>query len=254
MNTDNNKNIRNLTISSPVIIIGFARSGTNLLSKLLRKYLNIHFFDNTIIKKYYNGEINRFENLNDDVDVAFAVDKIYKKACIDLVGKHQNIELNVRRILKDIAEKDTGGILNAIFNQITKQMNMTGWGFKTPDQIHTWPVLYNLFPRAKYIHIIRDWRNASISVDQPAYWGNNGIKDAMDWKKQIEIAGMFEITLPKNQFIEVRYEDLVRTPECVLKRLMAFLKIRDHENKLKDRISNQLGMICPKTAGKAEAN
>lgn len=92
------------------------------------------------------------------------------------------------------------------------------WADKTPQNIHILPYLWELFPTAKVIHMIRDGRDVACSI-LPQGWGPNTIAAAAErWVSCIE-KGLAHRNRT-DRYMEVRYEDLVRQPERELRRVM----------------------------------
>ncbi len=100
-----------------------------------------------------------------------------------------------------------------------------------PDQIITkWPLLLQLFPNAKFIHIVRDYRDNYLSVCraklerssiplQMTYW--NGINRAA---KQISSA--------TNQLLQIQYETLASSPKKTLKQICQFIGVAFYPQQL----------------------
>ena len=96
------------------------------------------------------------------------------------------------------------------------------WGDKIPLYVRFIPSLLGIFPQAKFIHVIRDGRDASLSARQK--WG--GAKPYMDlyyWQRNVQAGRAAQHRLNDEQYCEIRYESLVQTPESVIQQLCAFL-------------------------------
>lgn len=110
-------------------------------------------------------------------------------------------------------------------------------GEKTPDNIRALPALRELFPDAKFIHIIRDGRDAAVSA-----WFHNfrvapdlarktfgtlprfAEKSARAWVKAVKAGRAFGTQHPR-QYLEVRYEDLYQDTTGSVLRALAFLDV-----------------------------
>lgn len=94
------------------------------------------------------------------------------------------------------------------------------WADKTPQTIHALDYVWELFPTAKFVHVIRDGRDVACSII-PQRWGPDNVKDAARrWRLCIE-TGVKHRGDPR--YAEVRYEDLVREPERELRRVLEFV-------------------------------
>lgn len=95
------------------------------------------------------------------------------------------------------------------------------WADKTPQTINILPYLWELFPTAKFVHLIRDGRDVACSII-PKPWGPMNVKDAARRWVQCIQAGVAHRD-DTERYMEVRYEDLVHHPERELRRVMTFV-------------------------------
>jgi protein-tyrosine sulfotransferase len=114
---------------------------------------------------------------------------------------------------------------------------------KTPHNVLIMKELGEIFPKAKFIHVIRDGRDVCSSLikmnwiggDGKKLWYTNDIKGAsMYWTKVVS-AGLAigQHPLVKNRVKIIRYEDLIENTESVLKDLFVFLEEPWHESVLR---------------------
>jgi hypothetical protein len=91
----------------------------------------------------------------------------------------------------------------------------TDWGDQSP--LHTFyiPWIRAVFPQAKFLHLIRDGRDAIASMVErfgPGYLEEGTIR----WMKSIECVNRFRKNPGTAQLLEIRYEDLVsHAPEML---------------------------------------
>lgn len=116
-------------------------------------------------------------------------------------------------------------------------------GEKTPEHAVLIPLLDKYFPRAKFIHIIRDGRDVAVSgwfhnlrhsgdafrarfPDMPSY-----IRYLVDehWKPYISKARDFAAAAP-DRYFEIRYEDLHDKPGPTVAAMLRFLGVDDSES------------------------
>ncbi|MGL5082249.1 MAG: sulfotransferase family protein [Microcoleaceae cyanobacterium] len=139
---------------------------------------------------------------------------------------------------------------------------------KTPQNCFVLPFLYKAFPDARFIHIIRDGRDTSISLAKRPWYRNDmkgsGAKepggypfgpkarfwvepDRVEefettndlhrcmwlWRRYLEEASAGSTQLPTDQYHELRYEDLVTNPQLESERLLDFLEITNPQSRAK---------------------
>ncbi|HIJ63689.1 MAG TPA: sulfotransferase [Rhodospirillaceae bacterium] len=111
-------------------------------------------------------------------------------------------------------------------------------GEKTPDSIRFLPLLKILFPKAKFIHIVRDGRDSTVSAwfhnqrTSPEWLQQNyssldafAAASADEWGKEMSLATEFATSHPASCFT-LRYEDLLERPEALLKDILRFLGVK----------------------------
>ena len=80
-------------------------------------------------------------------------------------------------------------------------------GDKTPYYIHEISFLLELFPNAKFIHLVRDGRDAFLSIKNLRWDPDNVLSAAIAWRNCIK--AWEKMNLPSTQGIVVKYEDLL---------------------------------------------
>ena len=103
------------------------------------------------------------------------------------------------------------------------------WCEKTPMHVFHLQLLGNAFPRAKFIHIIRDGRDCAASFHRR--WKFNPLRSAFRWKSAVS-AGRTQATSLGSRYLEVRYEDMTSAPEDSLCGVCEFLDIPFEESVL----------------------
>jgi len=106
---------------------------------------------------------------------------------------------------------------------------------KTPDNISFLPLLDTAFPRAKFIHIVRDGRDCAVSGwfhnlrASPEWTEKNFVsleqyvdKFAEHWVAAIEAGSKFGANRP-TRYMEIRYEDLSSDTRGTLEKVLRFL-------------------------------
>lgn len=96
-------------------------------------------------------------------------------------------------------------------------------GEKSPRHLFEVHQILKLFPQARFICLIRDPR-AVVRSEMETNWGSKSVgRITKRWCRVMEEARRLRQELSPQQFREVRYEDLVREPETILRGLCEFL-------------------------------
>ncbi|WP_277991586.1 sulfotransferase family protein [Trinickia acidisoli] len=87
-------------------------------------------------------------------------------------------------------------------------------------------VLRELYPDARYIHMIRDGRDVAISFARTPWWHKDIGKNLARWAFEASlIKTLCEEMLAPEQVLTVHYEKFVEDPESELRRICRFLRI-----------------------------
>lgn len=101
----------------------------------------------------------------------------------------------------------------------------------TSGTIDHLPVLTQLFPEAKVIHVVRDGRHVGASMLELGLVDR--LEDAaMFWHRQVAGTRRTLLSLPTGRHYEVRYEDLVSAPVSTLEAICRAVDLDYHEDML----------------------
>ena len=99
------------------------------------------------------------------------------------------------------------------------------WVDHTPANVRYAATLFDLFPQAKFVHLVRDGRAVAASM-MPLDWGPNTIIAAAHWWVEMVAYGLaVESRWGPAGAVRVYYEDLVSRPEQTLQTLCARLEV-----------------------------
>ena len=96
-------------------------------------------------------------------------------------------------------------------------------GEKSPRHLFAVPELSRLYPRSRFLCLIRDPR-AVIRSERETSWGSRSVlRMTRRWCRVVDAAEKHLRSLPSDRFHVVRYEDLVADPETQLRSICEFL-------------------------------
>lgn len=180
----------------PIFIIGCPRSGTTLVRVILDSHPNICCGPETQI-------IPPLEEFNKKVDETWKMLAPYgvdKKTQMEKVGEFFSI----------------------FPEHYMREKKKIRWAEKTPTNIYHTDFIKKMFPDCQFIHIIRDGRDVIASFKKR--WGSKTIFYGMkQWNKSMNLTPTLREKYGKDEYIEVRYEDLVSNPEPVIRKIIEFL-------------------------------
>jgi len=117
-----------------------------------------------------------------------------------------------------------------------KMKNKPLSGEKTPDYCRQMPALHALFPDTRFVHIIRDGRNTTLSTlnwasgekgpGKWSLWHQDPLATcALWWRWQVGIGQKQGKVLGASHYLQVRYEELVANPVNELTSIARFLDL-----------------------------
>jgi hypothetical protein len=146
----------------------------------------------------------------------------------DIVRQHWRYQLWQLPELDHVVEPGSPAqVMRAVagaFSAAVDKPRATRWVDHTPWNTQYSLVLHEIFPRAPFVHIVRDGRavaHSAMNVD----WGPTTARSAADWWLQRVAFGLAtELRLPERT-LRVSYEQLVTEPETELRRICGFIDI-----------------------------
>ena len=203
----------------PLIVLGVRRSGTTLLRVMLDRNPALAIPD----ESYFVPQLARRHR--GSVDPAAFLDDLRRLPT--LVEWGLSPDAVARRLRPGMT---TGAAIAAVFETYAAERGKPRWGDKTPLYMQHLPLLERLFPRAAYVHLIRDGRDAATSfLEVPdgimtAGWGHprDAAGFAAQWATEVRAARALGARVGPARHLEVRYEALVAAPGEELRRVCAF--------------------------------
>ena len=216
----------------PFFIIGSGRSGNTLLRSILSGNSDISIPPESYripfaIKKFHIFNNRDWEDIVPQVLKEFEDCKEFYTWEIDITDAQKRLE-NIAD-----SKRTLSNIFDELFCTYTEKHSPGSkiWGDKTPMNTLYLDWVGTVFPRSKFIHIIRDGRDVASSYLKMERY-DTILEAANRWINSIESAQSFGSKIKEN-YIEIRYEELVTKPEEVIKYTCDFLDI-DYDSKMLD--------------------
>lgn len=121
----------------------------------------------------------------------------------------------LRAALPELAGKSPPnypGIVREMYGFLAANRACPRWGEKTPQYVGCMTDLLEMFPDAKFIHVVRDPRAVAASVLPLSFRPNTAWQAATNWVRLVNSALEFERANP-GRVLRFRYEDLVTDSE-----------------------------------------
>lgn len=210
-------------------IVGRARSGTTLLRCFLDAHENINIplecaFIIHLWPKYRNVNNWDTKRLNQFCDDLLKIPKF----------DFWNLDENFLRseLLKCTGRKSYSNICKTVYQcyrSVHDKKEIFWLGDKNPSYSYHIKKLFSLFPEARFIHIIRDYRDNALSVADAGFEKKWFSSLTYRWKFSNKSVIKFKKNHPEI-FYTIKYESLVEDPGKYLEQICLFLEIDYHEN------------------------
>jgi hypothetical protein len=140
-------------------------------------------------------------------------------------GMNVNPRTIVDEIIQDVKEQSFAGLYCAMFERFARENGRKPrWGEKTPYNLFFIKEILEDFPNAQFIYITRDGRDASVDYMESSFGPTNIYCAAEVWRLCQDAAAPWREKLSKDQWHDVKYEELVKNPEAILKGVCEFLQ------------------------------
>ena len=232
-----------------VFVVGCPRSGTTLLQRMINAHPQI-----AIIL-----ETKWIPRLWDERKGLTPEGLVTPELIPHLVAQRDFDRLHVdRKHLEGLLEADQqatyANFVSRIFDLYGERREKSLVGDKTPGYVRQLDTLHTLWPKARFVHLVRDGRDVFLSTlewpkghqKRPAIfaaWKDDAASTAAFWwESNVRLGRAVGNLLGPELYYEVRYESLVRNPEEECMALCAFLDVpydeamlRFHEGRTKTK-------------------
>jgi hypothetical protein len=212
-----------------VFFVGCPRSGTTLLKRIANAHRDLAVTPETHwIPRFHRRAIgvDREGRVTPDLVEALASHPKFPHLRID--------RAQVEAIVAGRPEYAT--LVTRIFDLYGEAQGKRLVGDKTPGYVKEIDLLHRLWPRARFVHLVRDgrdvalslleWSRAARNVGRLPTWGDDPISTAAVWWRGMASRGIASLArLPRGLGCELRYEALIENPRRECERLCAFLDL-----------------------------
>ncbi len=208
-------------VGVPVFVVGFMRSGTSLLRAMLDEHPKLAVStDSMFIPRFWHDR-RRYGTTN-HIDARRLVADVLS---YPRVREWELPESIVSAALETLDEATFADAVRVVFEMYADARGKPTWGEKTPGYVLRLPLLASLFPDARFVHVIRDGRDATLSCLDRGVIANSVAVGADRWHQRVSKGVVDGRALGPQRYLEVRYEELVADPTGVLSSVCDFLDL-----------------------------
>jgi hypothetical protein len=216
-----------------VFIVGASRSGTTLLRRIVDAHPQIAITREThwITKE----AAPRGTPVGPELLARLATVERFARMDMD----HAALE----RLLARAEPVSYAEFVSAVFDLYGRSQGKTLVGDKVPTYVLDIALLHELFPHARFVHLIRDGRDVCSSVldwerqhrnfAKFSTWDEDPVSTtALWWERRVRTGREAGLPLGRDLYREPRYESLVAEPEATCRELCDFLDVPYSERML----------------------
>lgn len=202
----------------PFFIVGCGRSGTTLLRVILLGHSRLNI----------SPETHFIRNLVDDFPLSGTLSPTQVAAVTDVVVAHPRWSAmgipaeSFRRDALALCAPAMADVLNLIYHHHAREAGKVRPGDKTPDYVRYVPQLLEIYPDAKFVHLVRDGHDVAISYAEVG-WGQAYQGERFEWSQAVRAGLAYRGSPFADRILEIRYEDMVRDLEGTVRRVCSFL-------------------------------
>jgi hypothetical protein len=235
------------TLSGPIFVVGCPRSGTTLLQYILRAHPRIsmatgesHFIIPLSRRQAEFGDLASPEGQRKILTAMEVQSRSFLET--DLHGMQYDRERLVSRF-QELGVSTYAALIDALFMENARGEGKMRWADKTPWYVLHMERLLELFPEARFVHLIRDGRDVALSLfrrrhDFQVY---NTYCAARYWEIYVARGREIGSRLPTGVYQEFYYERLINEPQGFLQSLCEFLGEQYSEDLLNYQKAGEVG-------------
>jgi hypothetical protein len=215
----------------PFFLVGNPRSGTKMLRELLNRSPDVWISD---IESHFippfTHRLAEFGDLDDRTNFERLAEALGKTRAF-WYWTRRGVVVDVDAWYATCRRHDWPGVLEGLFHVVhdqeisdpPKPWDEILWGDKTPVYMTELTSLAQVFPAARFVHLVRDPRDCALSG---AYtWGDSPLRTAQRWADRTRLCRDAGHRLGSERYFELRYEDLVTDVRGVLGQVFDFLGV-----------------------------
>jgi hypothetical protein len=211
-------------VYGPVFIVGAARSGTTLLKTMLDRHPDVAIPPESHFIPYLWARRRRYGSQG----------RIYHQQRLlrDLAStrfRHWGLSIDaVRDEMASTVSERFPDAVEAIYLAYAHSRGKGRWGDKTPRYVARMELLADLFPHARFVHIVRDGRDVALSVLDLRKLHTHAATAAFFWRRRVKQGRNAARMLAPGRYLEVHYEDLIDDPASSMRIICTFLHLPFH--------------------------
>jgi hypothetical protein len=206
-----------------------ARSGTTFLANLLNDHFDYGMGPEASFIPEFARRLRRFGNLDRDRNLHGLIHRVCKTEMLEIARRDyapdERFDVTPELVSSKLSGRTYSHVVRAVLESVAELQKKTRAGCKYPMFWRYPNLIENLFGQdALYLWIVRDGRDAALSLMEQPWGQKSAYACALHWKQSMESLCRFRTSVPESRLHVIRYEDLVSNPESTLARVNTFVE------------------------------
>jgi Sulfotransferase family len=201
--------------------VGAGRSGTTLVRAILDAHPDMAVPDESNFVPVLGRMRARYEG-SDGFAAPLLLDDLLEQRRF---RRWQLSRDEVQMAFDDAPPANYAEAVRMLFALYARRHGKTRYGDKTPSYVLHMPLLAELFPESRFVHVIRDGRDVALSLLDVDFGPRSVGAAAQLWKAHVTAGRDAGRRLGARRYREVRYEDLLDDPETAVKSICTFIDL-----------------------------
>jgi hypothetical protein len=129
----------------------------------------------------------------------------------------------LRARIREVKPANAADVIRAFYMLYAEREGKSRYGDKTPGYVKEMPRIQRVLPEARFVHIIRDGRDVSLSHLRMNWGPESYAESARLWRNRIRKARKQAPQI--EHYTEIHFEDLVADTESVLRKVCEFVEL-----------------------------
>jgi hypothetical protein len=161
--------------------------------------------------------------------------------CVAALSSFEGLEVQPDDILRRLQGRSPlplSECIGAVYAVYADKRGRARWGDKNPFYVLHLDLVEALFPEAHVIHMVRDARDVVASYQKTKMRPHHLLITAKRWQRCVRAGRRWGAERP-DRYLEIRYEELVATPEREMRRTCAFAHMAYSDRMLEFHAANR---------------
>ena len=206
-------------------ILGSMRSGTTMFCLMLNAHPEMAMAYESDFVTSMALTRDRWQR-PDGFDADGYVDDLFEHPDAKSFRKYMSIPPEaLREQLHGVASFDYAEAVRRVYRLYAETEGKPRYGEKTASVVRGLSTLPELFPEMRFVHIVRDGRDAANAHFHASWGANDLIRAGRLWAKHVTALRNLGQSAGPDRYLEIRYEQLVENTDQVLRSVCAFVDL-----------------------------